>query len=387
VSGYLVKYELDEARLLEELAKARAAWEADEARRAAERSERLREAVLGRRFPDAPGSVYGVVLLQADRPFASVPSGVQPADLADAAGFVEGHSPAACSGWERIGAFAPGDGRLAVLYGRKHRSAPPARESFRGLAAAVRSLLAERVGTGVSCFYVVHEGGAAGLQGALEKAAEAARHAVFCGRNALEDADGLPLPAPERRASAGSRGIRLDELASGLGGGHPGKVESAVKELFGRLTTPAWDLPGLYETVHILTRLYNDRRAAAGQPEENPLAACPDGVYRIDEIERIFAAAFRNAAAGEASRLSGKMLKAIRYIHDHYPEDLRIEDVALAVGISASYLHQLFKRELGRKSGFSRRSAFCCKKKRRCRMSAAGSAIGRRSISARCSSA
>jgi two-component system response regulator YesN len=346
VSGYLVKYELDEARLLEELAKARAAWEADEARRAAERSERLREAVLGRRFPDAPGSVYGVVLLQADRPFASVPHVPEPSGPGGGLALPEAEIPQAVSGWERIGAFTAGTGRLAVLF-----SGPRglSRESLRTAAAAVRTRAAGRLGSGVSCFHAASSGGGAALRDALGKAIEAARHAVFCGCQAVVDADAVPVPYPARRAGSCAGGVRLDELAHGLNSRHPELIESAVISLFERLKTPEWDLPGLYETVHILTRLYNERRTAAGLPEEDPLAAHAVGpAFRIEDIARAFAAAFAQTAGSGENRLSGKLRKAIGHIRAHYAEDLRIEDTARAVGISASYLHHLFKRELGR---------------------------------------
>ena len=346
VSGYLVKHELDEPRLLEELAKAREEWEADEAGRAAERSRRLRDAVLNGRFPDAPGSVCGVVVLQEDRPFAGLPFFPEPDEPGVGLALPETEPPQAACGWTRAGAFAAGAGRLAVLF-----TAPCGmpKDSLRAAAAAERERLAERLGAGVSCFYAASSGGGAAFRHAFVRAVEAARHAVFCERQAVVDADAAPVPYPPRRAGAGSSGIRLDELIHGLNCRHPGLIESAVSSLFAKLKTPEWDLPGLYETIHILTRLYNERRAAAGLPAEDPLAAHAAGpLLRIGDIERAFAAAFvRSAGIGE-TRLSGKLRKAIEHIRAHYAEDLRIEDTARAVGISASYLHQLFKRELGR---------------------------------------
>jgi two-component system response regulator YesN len=346
VSGYLVKHELDAPRLLEELEKARKAWEADEAGRAAERSRRLRDAVLNGRFPDAPGSVCGVVVLQEDRPFASLPFFPEPDEPGAGLALPETELPQAVCGWTRAGAFAAGEGRLAVLF-----TAPGGmtKGSLRAVAAAVRERLAERPGAGVSCFYAACTGERAEFRHAYGKAVEAARHAVFCERQAVVDADAAPVPYPPLRTGACAAGIRLDELARGLNNRHPELIESAIKSLFARLKTPEWDLPGLYETVHILTRLYNERRTAAGLPAEDPLAAHAVGPpFRIGDIERAFAAAFVRAAGIGETRLSGKLRKAIGHIRAHYAEDLRIEDTARAVGISASYLHQLFKRELGR---------------------------------------
>jgi two-component system response regulator YesN len=44
--------------------------------------------------------------------------------------------------------------------------------------------------------------------------------------------------------------------------------------------------------------------------------------------------------------LSTKLQKALRFIHEHYDEDISIDHVSYAIGISASYLHQLCKKEL-----------------------------------------
>lgn len=352
VSGYLIKHELDGAKLLVELDKAREAWQADERKRNAERAGRLKEAVLNGRLADVPGGQaggppYGLLLVQADKPFASIPSAAVPVD------FGSGGSPAdirppAHGVWEWLGGFTLQADQLVLLFARKSRCAPPARDALHHIAASLQRQLADRYRADFSCFYTFHASDASRLPAALHRVAEAAGHGIFCGKNALACADELPLPDRMRHACAPGRGVRLNELLSGLQCSNSAIIENAINRLFDNLTRPHWDLPGLYEAVHILTRLYNDRRLSFGLAEEDPLrAGSAAPIYHINDIRRRFVQAFRDiAAADHGRRLSARLLRAMHYIREHYQEDLRIEDVAGATGISASYLHRLFKREL-----------------------------------------
>ena len=49
---------------------------------------------------------------------------------------------------------------------------------------------------------------------------------------------------------------------------------------------------------------------------------------------------------------SSRVRKAIRFIHDHFGEDISVQDAADRLGFNGEYLNKLFKREVGQ--GFSR---------------------------------
>ena len=73
-------------------------------------------------------------------------------------------------------------------------------------------------------------------------------------------------------------------------------------------------------------------------------------LYGINEIRDRFSCLLRELCTdvNDSKRVSNKLQKALRYIHEHYYEDINIDTVSYATEISASYLHQLFKRELAR---------------------------------------
>jgi two-component system response regulator YesN len=75
----------------------------------------------------------------------------------------------------------------------------------------------------------------------------------------------------------------------------------------------------------------------------------PGEVYHVQEIRQGLIQAFRDLIAQRVPQtLSPKLNQAIRYMNEHYMEDIGIDEVADAVGISVSYLHQLFKKDLNR---------------------------------------
>jgi len=65
----------------------------------------------------------------------------------------------------------------------------------------------------------------------------------------------------------------------------------------------------------------------------------------------IFEALTKEKKAKEYSHIPEKIREGVRYIHEHYTEDIRLEDVAECMGISGEYLRHLFKTEMG--EGFS----------------------------------
>jgi len=74
------------------------------------------------------------------------------------------------------------------------------------------------------------------------------------------------------------------------------------------------------------------------------LAECDSLPDMLDEVTAYLAEITEQAR--ERLQLSDEISKAIRYIHQHYTENISLQAVADHVGLSVSYLSNLFKREL-----------------------------------------
>lgn len=360
VAGYLVKHEMDRSRLLDAMRKAADAWRTEEKRRRTERTGLLKRAFVdGETAALAEGEFrppYAVALAQEDMPFvpsaspvwgeAGLPASVWPED-ADEPDADDPH-------WTKVGEFVLRPAQLVSVYAQKNNRPVSSRESFRRLAFDLQSRLNGRLNRSVSLFYSFVERDFASLPGALQRVEAAACHAVFCGRGALLCADDLPLAIADPTSRLASRALRPV---------HPGlaaeairqldaeRFESVFNRLFETIVRPIWDLPLLYETVHAVTSAGSELLAARGMAALEPLDPRRfEPVYDIGELRerlRSWIGDIRSSAS-DRPHLSGKLLKAVRYMQDHFHEDINIEDVAYSLGISASYLHQLFKREMNR---------------------------------------
>jgi two-component system, response regulator YesN len=191
------------------------------------------------------------------------------------------------------------------------------------MAHAIQQQLVLQYDRSFSCFYTFHEVEADRLPQALTRMETAARHAVFCGKQGLVYADELPVPSQSRATTLPLRGSRrFEDLSAAMRLGDPERIANAVTAHFAALPAPYWDLPGLYETIHVLGGLFRERSSQLGLSEQDPFEiGDADSLYHIEDI-------------------SLRFLQAIR-------EQLK-ESRDGTIGISSSYLHQLFKRELGR---------------------------------------
>ncbi|NIK68117.1 helix-turn-helix domain-containing protein [Paenibacillus sp. BK720] len=358
VSSYLVKHEVNRDKLMRELAKAKLAWEISERQRKLSRSEQLKEAFFAGGKPARQGVPIArpplcALLLQADAPFTTIPAvSVQP-DTGGIAGWAEGIIPADKPGsWEMIGEFPHGAGRLVALFEQRDKSAALQRDALYRHASAMQRVLEDRLGHTVSLYLAFEYADTPNLPGLLRKLEEAARHTVFSGRSALACVDDLPLPVRTAASNADASRQWLDALANCLMQEDYGSFESVVKERFDSLSKPEWNWNGLYEAIRAMTALYRERLAAAGLPETDPLDSRTAGpLYHVTDIRDRFIFAFRELGEqGSAAlkQLSPKLLQALRYLHAHFQDEIGVEDAAIATGISARYLHELFKRELNR---------------------------------------
>lgn len=358
VSSYLVKYEVDQDKLLYELQKAKEAWEADEKQRNLRRSEQLKDVCTGIRFsslltvPEAKPP-FGMMMIHTDLPFTAIP----PASAHHEHPFLQwsGEEIISCPihpYWNFIGGFPLNPGQFVALFSPKNKFPTSMCGSLHEIALSIQEHLGQHYQRSFSLFYSIHNGPISGLPHVLDKLNTAAKHAVFCGKNTVLCADELTISPNSKLVTTSARTIKLEKLASSMKQNKREEIENVLNDQFQSLCKPLWDLNGLYETVYALSVMINEYLAARGNVELNPLHAFDeaDDIYHIDEVRDRFISLIQGicADAHGNNRISAKLLKALHYIHDHYHEDINIEDIAYSLGISASYLHQLFKRELGR---------------------------------------
>ncbi|WP_199619883.1 response regulator transcription factor [Paenibacillus alkalitolerans] len=377
VISYLVKHEVDPDKLLRELNKARAAWEADERQRRRERNERLKEIVMDAdrrndwpertRRPELPDRNYrpdrtdllpvgmkppfALVLIQRDTPFSPIPpTAAGPAIAAPWNGedmklYCEHRAE-----WLLLGEFPVDVSQYAAVFTPKNKAAAFMGDTFWSLLSGIQSHLRQKHANTYSIFYTLHVDEASSLASAFRRVIAAAGYSVFFGREAVVCADDILAAIPEPN-SFSSRTGRFEALIESLDGKRRDEIENSIIRLFDSVLQPCWDIRGLYELVSALTGLLNERRTMKGMTAVDPLdknECCP--AYHVDEIRERFVDLYCGLCAGDhvPDRLSSKLLHALRFIHEHFDEEIGIEDAAFATGISASYLHQLFKRELGR---------------------------------------
>lgn len=358
VSSYLVKHEVDRDKLMQELAKANLAWEMGERQRKLSRSEQLKEACFATGLPVKTGIPIArpplcAMLLQADAPFTTIPSVSASPDNSGTSGWTEGFKHAEKStGWELIGEFTHGAGRTVALFEQRDKNAALQRNAFYTLASAVQRGLEDRLGHTVSLYFAFESADPAHLPARIRKLEEAARHAVFSGRGALACAEELPLPLDTATVHGNGARRWLNEAVSCIKREEYDTFESVIKEWFVHLSQPIWDLNGLHEAIRSLTALYREQLAAAGLPEADPLDPATAGpLYHAADIRDRLIRAFgelREQSSAALKQLSPKLLQALRYLHARFQDEIGVEDVAFATGISARYLHELFKRELNR---------------------------------------
>lgn len=391
VSSYLIKHEVNSEKLLHEVNKAKEAWEAEEAQRAIQRNERLKALVTGTPLPALSGAQpegagstaagigahagagagashasqllkppYAMALFQCDVPFSTDSVTVAASPIPRLTWEQKLTASAENSGWSLAGAFPLNANQSLVLFSLKSLIAAPMRESFHELLQAIRAQLTKTCPSGFSICYTCETDERASLPDSYYRVNNALHHAVFIGPNATVCADELPLPASTQQAvqheisfTHSGSSARLQEVAEMLlsGADASPQIESVVSRLFAPLCQPVWNLRGLYHTVRGLTALINEHRMKRGLLEIDPFDTdAYSAVYSTGDIQARFVCLLRELCAdlGETRNLSHKLQRAIGYIHSHYRDDISIDAVAEAVEISASYLFQLFKRELGR---------------------------------------
>jgi two-component system response regulator YesN len=349
VQCYLLKHEMTPDKLLQELLKAKAAWEVDEHKEQMLLSEQIKGLLIG----TDDGSVLRVgdkkppfclILIQSDRPFS-----ITGENDSNVLRLIKWNREELLllynlKTWQILSAFSIEAGQFAALLVPRNASLSTNAASLRSALVDLQSHL--RNNLDYSIFYTLHYDDAATLPNAYKRLINAARHAIYIGNKALIDTGSLQFSSDHR--SAISKIDRFDKLNECLKLQRFDGIESTIKLMFEHVTVPIWDMRGLCEIVGGLTDLINGMRARKGLTEMDPLN-CREfsPIYNVDALCSRFVKLLKDACADHREdRLSTKLQKALRFIHEHYDEDISIDHVSYAIGISASYLHQLCKKEL-----------------------------------------
>lgn len=124
----------------------------------------------------------------------------------------------------------------------------------------------------------------------------------------------------------------------------PESLRTELDALFALLQKEPWDYEAMVWTLHKLDAL---RLRLAEDEQETALQGL--SWSRLSEVEEWMRAQLQafveGRLASSASGYSRPLAAATRFIRWHYAQDLSLDTVAEAVGISGIYLSQLFKRE------------------------------------------
>jgi two-component system response regulator YesN len=349
VQCYLLKHEMTPDTLLQELLKAKAAWEIDEDKEQMLLSEQIKGLLIG----TDDGSVVRVrdykppfclILIQSDRPFSI--SGQNDSNVLRLMKWNREEQLLLYNlkKWQILSTFSVEAGRFSALLVPRNPAVSTNAASLRSELLDLQSHLRNTLN--YSIFYTLHYEETTTLPNAYKRLITAAGHAIYAGNKALIDTGNLHINNEHR--SAISKIDRFDKLNECLKLQNFDGIESTIKLMFEHVTVPVWDMRGLREIVGGLTDLINGKRAMKGLTEMDPLN-CREFVpiYDVDALCSRFVHLLKEACSDHRKdRLSTKLQKALRFIHEHYHEDISIDHISYAIGISASYLHQLCKKEL-----------------------------------------
>jgi two-component system response regulator YesN len=356
VSSYLIKHQVDSDKLSEELNKAKQAWETEQAQRRMERSDLIKDCATGTCTPlmmknSGIKAPFALLIFHIDLPFTidHPHNKFTNTQHYEKWNFEQNFQVSDHDDWGLLGDFMISGTETAALFSVKIRNSGLIHESLRQfvLSMQIQSKLSnDRT---FSVYYTLVESDNVMLPHALNKVKTAILYSVFHGRQAMVCVDELSLPddSPSNR----NRTIQLDQLIIGLEDNNFIRIENALTSYFYNIYEPQWDLCGLIDLINLLYKLLNDIRMRKGMSPINPFDIKEyEPVYLISEIKARFITLFRDLITNENAthKASHKLLKALLYIQGHYYEDVNIDHVSLAIGVSSSYLHQLFKRDLGR---------------------------------------
>jgi len=356
VSSYLIKHQVDRAKLLEELNHAKQAWEAEEFQRRMERSDLIKDCATGACTPlmmknSGLKAPFALLIFHTDLPFTiDLAQGI----FADTQQYEKWNLEEILHLYDNddlklLGDFMINGAETVALFSLKIRNSRLIHETLNRFVTTVQNQSKLSHNRTFSVYYTLTETDNGMLPLALNKVKMAIQYAVFYGRQALVCVDEPSLP--DESTFNRNRIIQLDHLAAGIEENNLEFITNALTGYFYNVSVPQWDLRGFFELNNLLSKLLNDIRMRKGMPYINPFDMKEyEPLFHIKAIEERFITLFRELITTENAthKASHKLLKALIYMQEHYHEDVNIDNVSLAIGVSSSYLHQLFKRDLGR---------------------------------------
>jgi two-component system response regulator YesN len=356
VSSYLIKHQVDRAKLLEELHKAKQAWETEQSQRRMERSDLIKDCATGACTPlmmknNGIKAPFALLIFHIDLPFTSaLPQTIftdtqhyEKWNLEETLHLNENDE------WRLLGDFMINGAETVALFSVKIRNSKLIHESLHLFVASMQTHLIHTNNRTFSIYYTLTQTDNEMLPHALNKVKTAILYSVFCGRQALVCVDDLSLP--DDSSFNRNRTIQLDKLIDGLEQYNLAIIENTLSSFFDNVYNPEWDLHGLFDLINLLYKFLNDQRMKKGMPYINPFEITEyKPVYHINEIKERFITLFHHLITNKNAthKASPKLLKALQYIQEHFHEDVNIDNVSQVIGVSSSYLHQLFKRDLER---------------------------------------
>ncbi|TCL76265.1 two-component system response regulator YesN [Hydrogenispora ethanolica] len=360
VSKYLVKHELDGESLAKELRRIKAEIEDEERARVILKQELIKQLLSGEKMADSVARKalripegtfhYALLLIRSDQPFF-------PEFRDEKAGWAGSglelgpeELPAGIHRCES--AMLDSLGAVVAVLSPVH-SQSELRGGLCGLGIRLQARLREGNSGSFSILISRTSPDLTGLAAWFQPLAQAFQYAVFWGRERVCYLDDLlpwidhaglqpqmPGPEPPAMPDVADRDTLRRTVAADL--------ERACR--------PRWNLPGLTALCRRWLNLLQEYRAAHGLPPLTELHR--RGLLDVGEcycsadLPEWFAARFQEAARDAerhpAGRYSRRVQQAVAYLQQHYREDIAIETVARALGISGVYLSQLFKKETGR---------------------------------------
>jgi two-component system response regulator YesN len=350
VQCYLLKHELTPDKLLQELLTAKEACENDQEKERKLRNERIKGFLMG--TDDVPNyqfeskkPPFALILIQPDQPFTlSAENTSNPKRVfkwkPEERMLLNDLNP-----WQIVSEFSVEAGQFAAMLVPSSPTLATATASLRNVLTDIQSRL-KQTNLSYSIFYILHDEETTKLPSSFKRVIDAARHSIFINKHALVDIATLKINYDQR--SSVNKIDRFDKLNECLKLQKIDELESIIKLMFKQVTLPVWDLRALHHMIGGLTDLLNNKRDMIGLTEVDPLdsrdfAPIHDIQALCSRFVQLLVEAFIDR---REAHLSTKLQKALRYIQEHYEEEMSIDDVSYAIGISASYLHQLCKKEL-----------------------------------------
>jgi YesN/AraC family two-component response regulator len=377
VANYLLKHDINEASLLRELSKLKSELQNESRQNSILRQQFLRKILLHGEIPEDKGGLagfklaelsrgrLGLLLVARDVPYLEEfethhPKGpvgmmdLENMELPEGIDWIEGvdldgSKFMVITGMKKTNSHSEERDRLYQLALHLQRELKRT-----ALETVLKTAPKTTPRTGRESFSIVIPGTCAGfgeVTPLYQKAAKTLDYLVFWGGEKILFAEDLPVsagPEPVDPAPVLKRIPRMLQEAD-----YP-SIQEAIRELFNQILSP-WDPAGLRTICNELIFSLEHCRKEHNLPtlEELFKRSRLDtfGLYSVAELQSWFIEQFRLTMEQiqklKFGNYSKKVQQAVQQIHQYYPQDMSVDTVAEALGISGVYLSQIFKKETG----------------------------------------